>query len=127
MPKRCAAVKAVLGDNCRFVEDRKPRFPVLLADADEIFVTADSVSMVSEAILTGKPVGMIPIELSALRAPAPRRDALRAEPASGDLRRFWDEPRGRGMIGTIDAPVSLDDGKPGELPPAAKVLRLLGR
>jgi mitochondrial fission protein ELM1 len=38
-----------------------PRFPALLGDADEIYVTADSVSMLTEAILTGKPVGMIPI------------------------------------------------------------------
>ena len=38
-----------------------PRFAALLARSDEIYVTADSVSMLSEAILTGKPVGMIEI------------------------------------------------------------------
>src|SRR4051794_41718687 len=38
-----------------------PRYLCLLQDADEIYVTADSVSMLSEAIFTGKPVGMIPV------------------------------------------------------------------
>jgi len=37
-----------------------PRFAVLLARCDEFYVTAESVSMLSEAVLTGKPVGMIP-------------------------------------------------------------------
>ena len=40
-----------------------PRFPALLAWSDEIYVTADSVSMLAEAMLTGKPVGMIPLSL----------------------------------------------------------------
>ena len=56
------AVRAVLGACGRLVEGGFPRFPVLLDQADEIFVTGDSVSMLSEAILAGKPVGMVPIE-----------------------------------------------------------------
>ena len=43
------------------VVDDLPRFPALLSRCDEIYVTADSVSMLAEAILTGKPVAMIPI------------------------------------------------------------------
>lgn len=36
----------------------------LLALADEIIVTADSVAMVSEAVATGKPVGLVPLRLA---------------------------------------------------------------
>jgi hypothetical protein len=45
---------------------KSPRYASLLAAADSIWVTADSVSMVSDAIWTGKPVGLIPIARSAL-------------------------------------------------------------
>ena len=44
------------------IVDKEVRYPVLLADGDEHFVTADSVSMISEAVVTGKPVGLIPVE-----------------------------------------------------------------
>ena len=43
-----------------------PAYASLLAAANSIFVTADSVAMVSEAVLTGKPVGMIPVRPTAL-------------------------------------------------------------
>ncbi|MCY7280664.1 MAG: mitochondrial fission ELM1 family protein, partial [Sphingomonas bacterium] len=45
----------------RLVDGPSPRFAVLMAAADEILVTGDSVSMLSEAVLTGKPVALIPI------------------------------------------------------------------
>ncbi len=48
--------------------DREVRYAVLLADADAHFVTADSVSMISEAIMTGKPVGLIAVEPGLARA-----------------------------------------------------------
>lgn len=38
----------------------------LLEAADEIFVTADSVAMISDALMTGKPVGTVSIDRSAL-------------------------------------------------------------
>ena len=44
------------------IVDNEVRYPVLLADGDEHFATADSVSMISEAVVTGKPVGLIPVE-----------------------------------------------------------------
>jgi len=44
----------------RFVRGAPPRYRSLLEDADELHVTADSVSMISEAVFTGKPVGMVP-------------------------------------------------------------------
>ena len=43
--------------NERLVEGAFPRFAMLLGQAAEIHVTADSISMLSEAILAGKPVG----------------------------------------------------------------------
>ena len=51
-----AAVEAAIASD---VLSTSPRYPVLLADADEIYVTGDSVSMISDAIATGKPVGII--------------------------------------------------------------------
>ena len=78
------------------------RFPVLLADADEQFVTADSVSMISEAVLSGKPVGLIPVE------PDSRgRRKLGSDPGKSryrDPRRFWAEVQARGLVGTVDEP-----------------------
>ena len=41
-----------------------PRYNALLSAADEIHVTGDSVSMLSEAVVAGKPVGLIPLELN---------------------------------------------------------------
>lgn len=119
-----AAAKAALSDHCHFIDAGKPRFPVLLADADEIFVTGDSVSMVSEAILTGKPVGMIPIELS---RSGRRRLGPSIDDGAGkrDLRRFWRSLEDAGMIGTIDAPVSSEMENP-VTTARAEVLRLLG-
>ena len=84
-----------------------PRFATLLAQCDEFHVTADSVSMLSEAILTGKPVGMIPIRRS-LRGQAGhflRRLGIPLQ-ARADLTAFWDYLTGNGLVGTVDAPVA---------------------
>jgi len=58
-----AALKAGLGDAPAFVWDGSGENPYfgLLAHADTILVTGDSVSMVSEACSTGKPVYVIPL------------------------------------------------------------------
>ena len=88
--------------NVRLVSGRSPRFPVLLADADEIFVTGDSVAMLSEAVLTGKPVGIVPIEFS---AEGERRLSNKPD-STRDLRRFWASLRERGLAGTLDRPVA---------------------
>lgn len=77
------------------------RYPVLLSDADEQFVTADSVSMISEAIISGKPVGLIPTE------PDARGRRLAADPSRTkvrDPRRFWADVQARGLVGTVDQP-----------------------
>jgi mitochondrial fission protein ELM1 len=84
------------------VTGREPRFPVLLADADEIFVTGDSIAMLSEAVLSGKPVGVIPIAMSDDGQRVLGKDPSR----NRDLRRFWSNLRDRGLAGTIDKPVA---------------------
>lgn len=85
---------------------RRGGVDALLAFADQVFVTGDSMAMVTEAILAGKPTGIIPLTLS----DAGRR-RLGSEPAaegSGrkgrDLRRFWNRLWSEGLAGTIDEP-----------------------
>src|SRR5207302_4835207 len=72
--------------------DGPPGYPALIEAADEIFVTADSVAMVADAVTTGKPVGVIPIAKSRLgevvmRAMDRLRPGRRLYPR--DLRFFW--------------------------------------
>ena len=43
-----------------------PSYRAMVEAADEIYVTADSVAMVADAVNTGKPVGIVPIAKSAL-------------------------------------------------------------
>ena len=69
-----------------------PSYASLLEAADDIRVTADSVSMVSDGIWTGKPVGLVPIRKSALGRLAiglfnSLRPGKRLYPQ--DLRFFW--------------------------------------
>jgi len=84
-----------------------PSFATLLAASDEVHVTADSVSMLSEAILTGKPVGMIPIRRS------PRGVLTGWLIKHGLLHRylpdfpsFWDQLRKHEMVGSVERPVA---------------------
>jgi len=97
------ALRSVTFDrfNCQLVEGSRPRFAVLLADADECFVTADSVSMMSEAILAGKPVGLVPVELTAAGR---MRLGRRIGGGHRDLRRFWARLEQDGLVGTVDEP-----------------------
>jgi uncharacterized protein len=126
-PPVTEAVRALLVPPSRLVDGAFPRFPVLLEAADEILVTGDSVSMLSEAILTGKPVGLVPIEQDQKGrrklGAAPREmgpDARRR-----DLRRFWDYLREEEMIGTVDRPLASMAENPVET--AARAVReLLG-
>jgi mitochondrial fission protein ELM1 len=87
--------------------DGPPAYPALIEAADEIFVTADSVAMVADAVTTGKPVGLIPIVKSGLgRIAMAIMDRLRpgCRLYPRDLRFFWaalDEAR---FGGTLEAP-----------------------
>jgi len=123
-PETLAAVRSALHGRANVALDPPVRFPVLLADADEHFVTADSVSMISEAIMTGKPVGLVPVELDE----EGRQELGRAQGFSSDfrdLRRFWAELQERGLVGTLDEPASGTVEDPVEIAVAA-VRRLLG-
>ncbi len=101
------AVATVLdGSEHGIVCERFPRYPVLIDDADEIHVTADSVAMISDAVATGKPVGLIEPKksgaglifygLHTLGLPVPVRD----------VRRFWTRMRDTGLAGTVEEPVA---------------------
>jgi mitochondrial fission protein ELM1 len=84
-----------------------PSYAELLALADEIFITADSVSMISEAIATRKPVGLMPVRPTA-RGLADMARQDRRKPGvpnrPNDLRFFWAELERRGLVGTIERP-----------------------
>jgi hypothetical protein len=119
-------VRKACGDspNLAFVEQGEVRYPVLLNDADEQFVTADSVSMISEAVITGKPVGLIPVEPDARG----RRRIGNRDPATTrvrDPRRFWADAQERGLVGTVDEPKRGKVADPVET--AIVAVRKLGR
>jgi hypothetical protein len=84
-----------------------PAYPAMVEEADEIYVTADSVAMVADAVLTRKPVGILPIAKSRLgamvMAAADRlRPGRRLFPR--DLRFFWASLEEHGFGGTLDNP-----------------------
>ena len=119
-----AVAKAVAGTRHRFVTGNMPRYICLLQDADEIHVTADSVSMLSEAIFTGKPVGMIPVRQ------LPRGTAHYALAERGLLRTpkpnlppVWASLNDEGLVGTVDAPRAGTGANPVKL--AADAVRKL--
>jgi hypothetical protein len=84
-----------------------PRFAALLARCDEIHVTADSVSMLSEAILTGKPVGMIGI-LPTFRGIISRWARGLGLPHYADLAKFWRFLEDNKLVGTAASPVASE-------------------
>lgn len=98
------------------------RYPVALADADTHFVTADSVSMISEAIMTGKPVGLIFVAMS-----RGGRRALASGPEQTnvrDIRRFWSWVEEQGLVGTVASPRRGTFEEPVEMAVAAVKSRL---
>jgi mitochondrial fission protein ELM1 len=89
--------------------DGPPAYPALVAGADSIFVTADSVAMVADAVTTGKPVGLVPIARSGLgRLAMGVMDRIRPGKRlfPRDLRFFWAALEEHGFAGTIDAPTA---------------------
>jgi mitochondrial fission protein ELM1 len=84
-----------------------PSCAELMAAADQVFVTADSVAMISEAVQAGKPVGLLPIRATR----SGRRRMVRGDRrhpgvpvAQRDLRYFWDALKWFRLAGTIEAP-----------------------
>lgn len=91
--------------NGRYVRGSLPRYRILLNDADEIYVTADSVSMLADAIYTRKPVGFIPIKPTPLgRLRLWLADHNLAPRPARDLRAFWRVLEEEGFVGTVDHP-----------------------
>ena len=91
-------------DGVYLVEDF-PRFAALLAAADEFAVTADSVSMVAEAVLTGRPVGIIPIRKSWRGKLSYGLSNLGLKPRTRiDLTKFWRLLEERQIGGTVAQP-----------------------
>ena len=106
--------------------DGPPSYAELLFAADRIFVTADSVSMISEALRTGKPLGLVPIRNTWFgRLWMSLMDLLRSgKPVHPrDLRFFWRELERRGLAGTLRQPSR--GGAPDVLAAAAARVRQL--
>lgn len=123
-PEVTRAVSEALGGSPHavLVAGRRPRFSVLLAESDEIFVTGDSVAMLSEAVLSGKPVGIVPVESTPAGI---RRLGDQPDSPHRDLRRFWQSLQDRGLAGTIDRPIATHVDDPAEAA-AEAVVALLG-
>jgi len=102
-----ARVKTVLAEvaNARCA-DGGPRFQVLIEDAEELFPPGDSVSMISESVITGKPVGIVPVQKTLWGRVALGPESRMAGSRFRDLRRFWTYLQSRGLAGTVDKPVA---------------------
>ena len=88
-----------------------PSYAALVDAADEIYVTADSVAMVADAVMTGKPVGIIPISSSSLgKSVMATMDRIRPGKRlfPRDLRFFWASLAEHGFGGTLDEPRASD-------------------
>ncbi len=84
-----------------------PSYRALIETADELYVTADSVAMTADAVMTGKPVGLIPIAKSPLgRTVMKVSDRLRPGERlyPRDLRFFWAALNNQGIAGTLEEP-----------------------
>jgi hypothetical protein len=80
--------------------------------------------MISEAVITGKPVGLVPIEPDARGrrrlGPDPEKTKVR------DPRRFWANVQARGLVGTVDQPLRGEVEDPVDTAVAAVRERLSG-
>ena len=83
-----------------------PRFRILIDDADELFPPGDSISMISESVVTGKPVGIIPVRQTLWGRVVLGPESRMAWNPFRDLRRFWNYLREERLAGTIDAPIA---------------------
>jgi mitochondrial fission protein ELM1 len=106
-PKTRDLLDSLLTGPHEAVVETFPSFATLLAQSDEIRVTADSVSMLSEAVLSGKPVGMIPIRRSVkglLNHWLWERPSGRA--SLPNFQNFWKLLHDRRLVGTVELPVA---------------------
>jgi len=96
----------------RVVRHDFPRFGVLLGDADELFPTADSVSMISESVMTGKPVGIVPVNRKLKGWLLLGSESAMATNPTRDLRRFWKYVLDQKLAGTMEEPVASNTPNP---------------
>ncbi len=97
-------LRELASERIKLVAGSSPRFALLLDRAAEIFVTGDSISMISEAVLTGNPVAIIPIEQDerGQRKLGPQPKERGRGSRRRDLRRFWNYLIEQGLAGTAD-------------------------
>lgn len=89
-----------------------PSYGELLGAAHRIFITADSVAMISEALRTGKPVGLVPVRATRWGKLRLAQHDLRSPDrpiAPRDLRYFWAALQQGGLVGTVEAPAHGED------------------
>ena len=89
-----------------------PRFQILIDDADELFPPGDSVSMISESVITGKPVGIIPVRKTLWGRFVLGPESRMAWSPFRDLRRFWNYLGEQRLAGTIEEPIAGRIGNP---------------
>ena len=105
-PPLIEAAREALGERA-VVSGAFPRYGALLHGADEIHVTGDSVSMLSDAVAAGKPVGLIPLKPDGLATLLRVGGEIRGRPfRMRRLDQFWNDLRARGLVGTLDEPRS---------------------
>jgi mitochondrial fission protein ELM1 len=103
-PALIRAAKEAIGAAAVVTEDF-PRYGALIAAADEVHVTGDSVSMLSDAVASGKPVGLVPLEPDWVGRLIQWAGSVRGRPFRiRDLQRFWSDLSRRGLVGTLDEP-----------------------
>ncbi len=83
-----------------------PRYSALLSEADEVYVTADSVSMISDAIATGKPVGLILPEKTSAGWLFYGLSGLFGRVPVRDVQSFWRGVQEQGLAGTVAEPIA---------------------
>lgn len=105
-----AVAEALRGEQHCLVRGRFPRYPILLEDADEIYVTADSAAMTSDAVASGKPVGLVLPEMSASGRLFYRLAKAGLRVPIRDIRSFWTGVVEAGLAGTIEEPRSRKTG-----------------
>ena len=113
----------------RIVESGFPSFSALLGQADEIYVTGASISMMSEAVQTGKPVAIMPCERDSkgLRRLGARPRSHGRGAHRRDIRRFWEHLVDQGLAGTTESGACCPQRVPRPTDEAvAAVKRLLG-
>lgn len=103
-PALLEAARTALGERA-VVSGSFPRYGALLHGADEIHVTGDSVSMLSDAVAAGKPVGLIPLKPDGLATFLRILGEIRGRPfRMRRLDQFWNDLRAAGLVGTLEEP-----------------------